>query len=84
MKGETGIVEPSFVYLPGVHGGKAIADETGCEFFSVPVLLGKDGAQEAFNVVSKANDYEKKLLQACYTGLKGNIAKGVEFVSKSR
>ena len=27
-----------------------------------------------------ANDYEKKLLQACYTGLQGNISKGVEFI----
>ena len=24
-------------------------------------------------------DHEKKLLQACYDGLKGNISKGVEF-----
>lgn len=40
MNGETGIVEPSFVYLPGVPGGEAIAKETGCDFFSVPIELG--------------------------------------------
>ncbi|KAK5121920.1 hypothetical protein LTR85_004492 [Meristemomyces frigidus] len=79
-KGETGIVEPTFVYLPGVEGGDAIAKETGCEFFSVPVELGKDGAQKAINVLGSANEYEKKLLQACYEGLKGNISKGIEFV----
>jgi len=28
----------------------------------------------------KVNEYEKKLLQACTEGLRGNIAKGVEFV----
>src|ERR1700712_3401013 len=36
-KGEKGVVEPTFVYLPGVEGGDAIAEATGCDFFSVPV-----------------------------------------------
>lgn len=40
MNGEKGIVEPTFVYLPGVPGGDAIAKETGLDFFSVPVELG--------------------------------------------
>lgn len=40
LKGETGIVEPSFVYLPGVPGGDAIAKATGVDFFSVPISLG--------------------------------------------
>merc|ERR1712070_1093274 len=44
------------------------------------VELGKDGAQKAVNIVKDANDYEKKLLQKCYDGLKGNISKGIEFV----
>lgn len=39
-KGEKGIVEPSFVYLPGISGGDAIAKETGLDFFSMPVTLG--------------------------------------------
>ena len=39
-KGEKGIVEPSFVYLPGVTGGDAIAKTTGTDFFSVPIELG--------------------------------------------
>ena len=38
--GEKGIVEPTYVYLPGVPGGEAIAKETGLDFFSVPVELG--------------------------------------------
>jgi malate dehydrogenase len=38
--GEKGLVEPSYVYLPGVPGGEAIAKETGCDFFSVPIELG--------------------------------------------
>ena len=39
-KGEKGIVEPTFVYLPGVEGGAAIAEATGVDYFSVPVELG--------------------------------------------
>jgi malate dehydrogenase len=39
-KGESGIIEPTFVYLPGVEGGDAVAKETGCDYFSVPVQLG--------------------------------------------
>jgi len=80
-KGEKGIVEPSFVYLAGVEGGDAIAKTTGTEYFSVPIELGPSGAEKAIDVVSSANDHEKKLLQACYTGLNDNIKKGVEFVA---
>ncbi|KAF2669296.1 malate dehydrogenase-like protein [Microthyrium microscopicum] len=79
VSGESGIVEPSFVYLPGIEGGEEIHKLTGCDFFSVPIELGPSGAQKAINVVKSANDYEKKLLEACYKGLNGNIAKGVEF-----
>ncbi|KAK6432337.1 hypothetical protein LTR95_011488, partial [Oleoguttula sp. CCFEE 5521] len=80
-KGESGIIEPTFVYLPGVPGGDAIAKETGLEYFSVPVELGKKGAEKAHNIIGQANEYEKKLLKACYEGLGGNISKGVEFVA---
>jgi hypothetical protein len=96
VNGEKGVVEPSFVYLPGVSGGDAIAKATGCDFFSVPIELGvscsslpsehrtnkpqPSGAEKAVDVVSSATDAEKKLLEACYSGLKGNITKGVEFV----
>lgn len=41
--GEKGIVEPSYVYLPGVPGGDAIAKATGSDFFSVPIELGVSG-----------------------------------------
>ncbi|KAL9091904.1 MAG: hypothetical protein Q9165_004656 [Trypethelium subeluteriae] len=80
IKGEANVVEPSYVYLPGVPGGDAIAKETGCDYFSVPVTLGPSGVEKAENIVPHANEYEKKLLQAAYTGLKGNIEKGIEFV----
>lgn len=38
-KGEK-IIEPSYVYLPGIPGGEEIAKKTGCEYFSVPIELG--------------------------------------------
>ena len=80
VKGKSGIVEPTFVYLPGIQGGDAIAKETGCEYFSVPVELGPKGAVKAHNILGSANEYEQKLLKACYEGLKGNIEKGIDFV----
>ncbi|KAI9748919.1 MAG: hypothetical protein M1815_002879 [Lichina confinis] len=79
VKGEQGIVEPTFVYLPGIEGGDAIAKATGVDFFSVPVELGKSGAVKAINILEHANDHEKKLLEACTKGLKGNVEKGIEF-----
>ena len=40
-KGAKGLVEPSYVYLPGVAGGKEIQEKVGgVEFFSVPIELG--------------------------------------------
>lgn len=40
VKGEKGLVEPSYVYLPGVPGGDSIAKASGCDYFSVPIELG--------------------------------------------
>ena len=71
VKGKSGIVEPTFVYLPGIEGGDAIVKETGCDYFSVPVELGPEGAKKANNIIPSANEYEKKLLEKCYTDLKG-------------
>lgn len=81
MKGEVSTVtEPSFVYLPGIAGGDAIAKKTGCEYFSVPITLDASGAKQAIDVTSSANPYEQKLLEACSKELKGSISKGIEFV----
>jgi len=80
VKGGKGIVEPTFVYLPGVPGGEAIFKETGTEFFSVPVELGPNGAEKALNPLPNLDENEKVLLKAAVEGLKGNISKGVSFV----
>lgn len=39
-QGAKGLVEPSYVYLPGIPGGKEIAEKVGVDFFSVPIELG--------------------------------------------
>lgn len=40
-QGEKGIVEPTFVYLPGVPGGEEVGKALGgIDFFAVPVELG--------------------------------------------
>lgn len=41
------------------------------------------GAEKAQNVLSSISSEEKQLLEACKTGLKGSIEKGVQFVAKS-
>jgi malate dehydrogenase len=51
VKGEKGLVEPSFVYLPGVPGGEEIAKKTGLDFFSVPIELGVSNQQIACRLV---------------------------------
>jgi hypothetical protein len=40
LQGAKGLVEPSYVYLPGIPGGKEIAAKVGVDFFSVPIELG--------------------------------------------
>ncbi|KAH8123026.1 lactate/malate dehydrogenase [Trichoderma asperelloides] len=78
-KGEKGLVEPSYVYLPGVPGGEAVAKATGVDFFSVPVELGPNGVEKATNPLEGITEKEKELLGKAIEGLKGNIQKGVDF-----
>ena len=80
VKGETGIIENTFIHLDGVPGGDAVkAEVNGLEYFSCPVELGPDGVKEAKSY-GKVSSYEQKLLDACLPDLKSNIQKGVDFV----
>ncbi|KAK9379044.1 lactate/malate dehydrogenase [Kockiozyma suomiensis] len=83
VSGTAGIVENTFVYLPGVEGGEAVKKITGVDYFALPVELGSSGAIKVVNVLEKVSDFEKTLLPAAYTGLSANISKGVEFVVSS-
>lgn len=82
LKGEKGIVEPSFIYLQGVPGGDAIYKETGCDFFSVPVELGTNGAEKAVNLLTSINAEEKASLGVCVEALNGHIKKGITFATQ--
>ena len=80
FKGEKNIVEPTYVYLPGIAGGEEIAKATGVDYFSVPVELGANGAEKAVNILTGVTEQEQKLLDVAVKGLKTNIEKGVDFV----
>lgn len=54
LKGQTGIVEPTFVYLPGISGGDAIVKATGVEFFSTLVTLGVSNIHPLFIAFSRS------------------------------
>lgn len=47
VAGAKGLIEPSYVYLPGVPGGAEIAKKTGLDFFSVPIELGVSSARRS-------------------------------------
>jgi len=85
ITGTKGIIEPSFVYLPGVTGGNEIKSSVKevelPDYFAVPVELGPEGVVKV-HAIGKINEYETGLLKAAVDGLKGNIAKGVEFATK--
>jgi len=81
VRGEKGIVEPTFVYLPGVEGGEEVQKAVGgLEFFAVPVELGPNGAAKATNPFGSITEKEKELLKIAQEGLSKNINAGVEFV----
>lgn len=75
MKGESIIVEPAYVYLPGVPGGEEIARNLGADYFAVPIGLSERGADRAYPI-GKLSSYEEDLLHVAVEKLKGNIAKG--------
>jgi len=81
LKGEKGIVVPSYVNLPNVPGGEAVGNEIGekLEFFSVPVELGPNGI-ETVHPIGKLSEYEQGLVKAALPELKTSISKGVEFI----
>jgi len=81
VRGEKGIVEPTFVYLPGVPGGEEVQKAVGgLDFFAVPVELGPNGAAKATNPFAGITEKEKELLTIAQDGLKKNIQAGVDFI----
>ncbi|KAF4538229.1 malate dehydrogenase [Lasiodiplodia theobromae] len=78
-KGESGIIEEAYVYLPGVPGGEEIAKSLGVEYFAVPIEFDSEGASKALPI-GKLSAYEEDLLKIAVEELKGNVAKGESHV----
>lgn len=77
IKGEKGIVAPSYVNLAAdVEGGKVLTGELGreLEYFSAPVELGPEGIV-SIRPLGKTTDGEKELIKAALDELAGNIEK---------
>ncbi|KAI0031543.1 lactate/malate dehydrogenase [Vararia minispora EC-137] len=75
LKGEAGVVTPTFVKSP------LFADQ-GVEYFSSNVELGPNGV-EKIHPLGPLTAEEEKLLAACLPDLKKNIEKGVQFVNQT-
>ncbi len=78
-QGHEGIIEPSYVYLPGVEGGDAIAKDLGVDYFAVPIEFGVEGAKKAYPI-GALSEYESKLLVKAVEELNTNVSKGEAFV----
>ncbi|KAH8084892.1 malate dehydrogenase [Cristinia sonorae] len=86
IKGETGIVAPSYVHLSADKtSGDALKKEIGkdLEYFSAPVVIGAEGVVE-IKPLGKLTDFEKGLIQAAIPELETNIEKGVSFIGGSK
>lgn len=75
LKGEKGVVEPTYVLSDA-------AKKDGVEYFATNVELGKEGVAK-IHPIGKLSAFEQKLYEAAVPELKANIAKGVEFVKKN-
>ncbi|EJD04961.1 NAD-malate dehydrogenase [Fomitiporia mediterranea MF3/22] len=85
IKGEKGIVAPTFVHLSAHEGGKTVQEEIGAplEYFSTRVELGENGV-EKINPLGKISSYEQTLLEAAVPELKTNIEKGISFIQNPK
>ncbi|KAF9432720.1 hypothetical protein BGZ76_010423, partial [Entomortierella beljakovae] len=82
VRGKHGIVESTFVHLAGNPGAEWNLRSTGLEYFAQDVELGPDGAANVL-ALPDLTPYEQSLVKTAIDELKGNIAKGVNFVSET-
>jgi len=75
VKGEKGIIEPSYVKSD-------LFKSDGIEYFASNVELGSQGTSKVYPL-GKLSTYEKELLTVALPELKKNISKGIEFVSNN-
>jgi len=85
LKGEKGIVAPSYVNLEAdAEGAAALTKELGQElaYFSSNIELGAEGVAK-INPLGSLTDAEKALVQAAVPELAKNIQTGVNFITEA-
>ncbi len=80
ISGEKNIIEPTYVHLEGIEGGKEVAAKLGVKYFTLPVELGPEGAHYIKNVLNNVSKQEEKLLEIALDNLRPNIEKGEKFI----
>jgi malate dehydrogenase len=86
IKGESGIIAPSYVNLAADNaGGEALKKEIGkdLEYFSARIALGPEGVSKILPL-GKITDYEKKLVEAALPELSTSIDKGAAFITSPK
>jgi len=86
VRGEKGIIAPSFVHLSADKaGGEVLKKELGkdLDFFSSRVELGPEGVVK-IHPLGKITDAEQALVKAALPELASNIDKGVAFIDSPK
>ncbi|XP_068614851.1 malate dehydrogenase, mitochondrial [Brachionichthys hirsutus] len=73
MNGKEGVVECAFVR----------SEETGCKYFSTPLLLGRNGIEKNLGL-GKLSAFEEKLVADAMDELNASIKKGEDFVASMK
>jgi len=82
VRGKRGLVESTYVHLIGNPGAEWNVKATGgLEYFAQDVELGPQGVAQV-KALPDLSAEEKKLVEIAIGELKGNIAKGVSFVTE--
>ncbi|KAF9327654.1 hypothetical protein BGZ91_001365 [Linnemannia elongata] len=80
VRGKRGLVESTYIHLKGNAGAEWNARTTGLEYFAQDVELGPEGVANVLALPDLSAE-EKALVKIAIGELKGNITKGVDFVS---
>ena len=63
VKGESGIIQPSFVYLPGVSGGEVVQKSVdGLDYFSTNIELGVPILISQFTDAIRLKEWKRHIL----------------------
>ncbi|KAF9981449.1 hypothetical protein BGZ75_007285 [Mortierella antarctica] len=78
--GKKGLVESTYVHLRGNTGAERNMGSTGLDYFAQDVELGPEGVANVLALPDLSAE-EQRLVGIAIGELRGNIAKGVEFVT---